>query len=146
MKVHPMPNLNSKPRNLRRLPHIFSKVLELPFSFDTDVSIHETATSLVFTASTHNADAFDPDSIRAQAIEIFPGVMKVVIKDDVNYDVDDEMELNKWRFRLPDETRPRLASVELINDDLVVQIPKGFGDEDEEEREEFEVGRLVLVR
>lgn len=156
MKVHPIPkkrnatssyNANSNPnsKKLRRLPHIFSRVLELPFPADTDVLVHETATCLNFTVSTRDVKPFDHESVRAHTMDIFPGVVKVVVKDDDNYNVDDEMELDKWRFRLSTETRPRLARAELVNEELVVVIPKGVGEE-EEEHEEFEVGRLVVVQ
>uniref|UniRef100_A0A0D3GMT8 Uncharacterized protein n=1 Tax=Oryza barthii TaxID=65489 RepID=A0A0D3GMT8_9ORYZ len=38
-------------KKLRRLPHIFAKVLELPFAADADVSVEEDAAALRFVAA-----------------------------------------------------------------------------------------------
>ncbi|KAA8550847.1 hypothetical protein F0562_002531 [Nyssa sinensis] len=64
MKVHPAPKKRNitlrydiastlsnasacKQKKLRRLPHIFAKVLELPFHSDADVLIEETGTNIL---------------------------------------------------------------------------------------------------
>ncbi|CAA0815543.1 Unknown protein [Striga hermonthica] len=94
MKIHPEPNkLNvalsyevdssilaqsngCRQKNLRRLPHIFQKVLELPFHWDTDISISETPDSFRFSAAANHIGG----SIIADTVEICPGVTKIVVK------------------------------------------------------------------
>lgn len=48
----------------------------------------------------------------------------------------DELELDMWRFRLPQSTRPELASAVCVDGELIVTVPKG----EEEEEEETEDG------
>ncbi|GJN10158.1 hypothetical protein PR202_ga28227 [Eleusine coracana subsp. coracana] len=68
MRVHPAPRKRTIAvqrcaaavaggKKLRRLPHIFAKVLELPFAADADVSVEEDAAALRFVAA---ADGFSP--------------------------------------------------------------------------------------
>ncbi|MCL7041155.1 hypothetical protein MKW94_008770 [Papaver nudicaule] len=135
MKVHPAPkrshyDINStlpdtnrlinRQKKLRRLPHIFNKVLELPFHSETDVLIEETSNLLRFSVSTDDLS----DDVSAHVIEIYPGVTKIVIRggnvDELS--LLDEFEL--WRFRLPQSTKPELASAIYINGELVVTVPK----------------------
>ncbi|KAL6505143.1 hypothetical protein OROGR_024960 [Orobanche gracilis] len=148
MKVHPMPRkrgnitlrydvasvlaqANScRQKKLRRLPHIFAKVLELPFHSDADVSIEETPNSLRFTAATNDIGG----EIRAHAVEIYPGVTKIVVKGHGVVDLSGtDFELDLWRFRLPSSTRPELAYASYDGGDLVVTVPKGAAASDEEE-------------
>ncbi|GMH25802.1 hypothetical protein Nepgr_027645 [Nepenthes gracilis] len=160
MKVHPMPkkrnitlrydvasplteanHLLCRQKKLRRLPHIFAKVLELPFHSDADVSIEETDEFLRFTVS----DTDVSDDVRADAVEICPGVTKIVVRsNDVLYLSIGELELDLWRFRLPPSTRPELATASYVDGDLVVMVPKG-AEEREIEREVWGDGDLVLV-
>ncbi|CAA2963180.1 uncharacterized protein LOC111382270 [Olea europaea var. sylvestris] len=140
MKVHPVPvtlqydiasalsqaNVCGQ-RKLRRLPHIFAKVLELPFRSDADVLIDETPDSLRFVVAT----GVITGEVGAHAIEIYPGVTKIVIR--VNDVVDlsgNELEMDKWRFRLPDSTWPGLATAVYHQGELVVTVPKGGAEED----------------
>lgn len=160
MKIHPSPkrrnitlrynipsNLSSK--KLRRLPHIFQKVLELPFHSDADVSVQETSDSLRFIVITD--DDFGQD-VRAQTVEIFPGVTKIVVRRSNYVDLSelgfDGMGLDVWRFRLPEDTRPELATAVYSDGELVVIVPKGEELErgDQEERWSDRNGRLVLVQ
>ncbi|XP_076946758.1 uncharacterized protein LOC143618418 [Bidens hawaiensis] len=128
MKVHPAPDRRNttvhynqpnptdcRQKNLRRLPHIFAKVLELPFYSDADVTVHETPESLRFVVDTddHNIIA------AAHAIEIYPGVTKVVVGGGAH-----EMEIDVWRFRLPECTVPELATASFSHGELVVVVPK----------------------
>ncbi|GAB4841603.1 hypothetical protein Ancab_022317 [Ancistrocladus abbreviatus] len=152
MKVHPAPKkrnitlrcdiasplaeanrlLPCRQQKLRRLPHIFAKVLELPFHSDADVSIEETDEYFRFTVS----DTDVSDDVRADTIEIYPGVTKIVLRsNEVVYLSIDEMELDLWRFRLPASTRPELATASYVDGDLVVTVPKGV----EEEEDELEI-------
>ncbi|KAI3741878.1 hypothetical protein L1987_59556 [Smallanthus sonchifolius] len=90
MKVHPAPPnpnitlrygtstaVNARQKKLRRLPHIFAKVLELPFYSDADVSVEETSNSFKFVVDTDDDIGTD---IAAHTIEIVPGVTKIVVR------------------------------------------------------------------
>ncbi|KAG6582302.1 hypothetical protein SDJN02_20585, partial [Cucurbita argyrosperma subsp. argyrosperma] len=167
MKVHPLPrkrniavrnNPNSRNsledqsllnhKKLRRLPHVFSRVLELPFRSDADVLVEENPDCFRFIAET---DGNISDGVRAHAVEIHPGVIKIVVRETASLEMTmDELELDMWRFRLPETTRPELASAAFVDGELIVTVPKGneensddgggdiWGDEME--------GRLVLVQ
>lgn len=115
-------------KKLRRLPHIFSRVLELPFRSDADVSVEENPDCFRFVAETDNIG-----DVRAHTIEIHPGVTKIVIRPNGYLELSslDDLELDMWRFRLPESTRPELASAVLTDGELIVTVPKG----DELERE-----------
>ncbi|XP_075507228.1 uncharacterized protein LOC142543711 [Primulina tabacum] len=159
MKVHPVPRQRNatlrydvasllaqanscRQKKLRRLPHIFEKVLELPFHADADVTIEETPDSLIFAAVT---DEITGD-VRADAIEIYPGVTKILIRGNVVVDFPGtEFELDLWRFRLPESTRPELASAVYYDGELVVTVPKGAAAEDDDGGD-IGAGRLVLVQ
>ncbi|XP_024021230.1 uncharacterized protein LOC21388890 [Morus notabilis] len=179
MKVHPMPkkrnitiqyDMSSSSRNpqdsflglahkkLRRLPHIFSRVLELPFRSDADVSVEESADFFRFVAETDGVGG----EVRAHTVEIHPGVTKIVVRESGSHCelTLDELELDVWRFRLPETTRPELASAVLVDGELIVTVPKG-GDGDGGSGDAGEVwgdgknggfgggnvgGRLVLVQ
>ncbi|KAL2535664.1 hypothetical protein Fot_17055 [Forsythia ovata] len=157
MKVHPVPRItlrydiasalaqanSCRQKKLRRMTHIFAKVLELPFHSDADVSVEETSDSLKFTAATDDISG----EVRANAVEICPGVTKVVvIMGDGVLDLSgSEFELDLWRFRLPASTLPELASAAYGGGELVVTVPKG-GEEEENGGGDIGVGRLVLVQ
>ncbi|MCE0481979.1 hypothetical protein HAX54_040257 [Datura stramonium] len=163
MKVHPVPRkrnitlrydiasalsqanaLVGRQKKLRRLPHIFAKVLELPFNSDADVSIEETTDSLRFVIPTDDAG----DNIRAHTVEIYPGVTKIVIRGDNVLDSSvGEFELDLWRFRLPPSTLPELATADFADGELVVTVPKDPDEEVEEDDGDIgEAGRLILVQ
>lgn len=172
MKVHPMPKKRNNVtiqyysgagggsnrrdgsnKKLRRLPHIFSRVLELPFRSDADVSVEESHDCFRFVAETDNVG-----EVRAHAIEIYPGVVKIVIRPIGYLELLslDDLELDMWRFRLPESTRPELASAVLADGELIVTVPKGGEVEDGNENNgNFRGGmgnnnnnnaRLVLVQ
>ncbi|OVA05435.1 hypothetical protein BVC80_441g209 [Macleaya cordata] len=175
MKVHPAPkrrnitfhyDINStlsdanrlinRQKKLRRLPHIFNKVLELPFHSETDVLIEENPNYFRFTVITDDVS----EDVRAQTIEIYPGVTKIVIRGSNVLELNlEELEIDLWRFRLPPSTRPELASAIYANGELIVTVPKsmrsGNTENDNEEEEVWgegngdlrgRVGRLVLVQ
>ncbi|KAL0548245.1 hypothetical protein IC582_012693 [Cucumis melo] len=169
MKVHPLPRKrniavrnNPTSRNsledqsplnnhkkLRRLPHIFSRVLELPFRSDADVLVEENTDCFRFIAVT---DGNISDGVRAHAVEIHPGVIKIVVRENESLEMAiDELELDMWRFRLPETTRPELASAAFVDGVLIVTVPKGNDEENSDDgggdifRDEME-GRLVLVQ
>ncbi|CAI9761417.1 unnamed protein product [Fraxinus pennsylvanica] len=157
MKVHPVPitlqydiasaisqaNVCGQ-RKLRRLPHIFAKVLELPFRSDTDVSIDETPDSLRFIVA---AGGITGD-VGAHTVEIYPGVTKIVIRINGVVDLSgNELEMDLWRFRLPDSTWPELATAVYHDGELVVTVPKGVAEEDcGSEGGDLGGRRLVLVQ
>jgi hypothetical protein len=147
MKVHPAPRKRTiavqrcaaaavgagigGAKKLRRLPHVFAKVLELPFAADADVAVEEDAAELRFVAA---AEGFSPGGARAHAVEIHPGVTKVVVRDlSAGVGSDDgaaAFELDRWRFRLPPCTRPAMATATYAEGELVVTVPKGAGPDD----------------
>lgn len=156
MKVHPVPrkrnitlrcdivsalsqanSLTGRQKKLRRLPHIFAKVLELPFNSDADVSIEETSDSFRFVIPTDDAG----NNIRADTVEIYPGVTKIVIRADNVFD--SSLDLDLWRFRLPATTLPELASARFSDGELVVTVPKG---EEEDDGDIVRAGGFVLVQ
>ncbi|XP_002282665.1 uncharacterized protein LOC117913853 [Vitis riparia] len=115
--------MGSTQKKLRRLPHIFSRVLELPFKSDADVAVEESSDCFRFVAVTDGIG-----DIRAHTVEIHPGVTKIVIRgSDVVELTMDELELDMWRFRLPATTRPELASAVYVDGELVVTVPKCVG-------------------
>lgn len=127
-------------KKLRRLPHIFAKVLELPFAADADVSVEEDAAALRFVAAAVDGFSSSPAGAFAHAVEIHPGVTKVVVRGlsssahgDAHDDDDDgaaAFELDRWRFRLPPCTRPAMATATYVEGELVVTVPKGADDGD----------------
>ncbi|XP_074317148.1 uncharacterized protein LOC141653321 [Silene latifolia] len=137
MKVHPAPNKRNITlrydivstlqaacrgrKNLQRLPHIFAKVLELPFHADADVAVEETGGFFRFTV----ADTDVGPDVVAETVEIHPGVTKIIVRSSSIHNVSImELELDLWRFRLPESTRPDLASASYDGGDLVVVVPK----------------------
>ncbi|CAI0559469.1 unnamed protein product [Linum tenue] len=149
MKVHPMPNRRNNitiryyvnhggggnnqrggdlaavgggNKKLRRLPHIFNRVLELPFRSDAEVVVEESPDCFRFVA-----EADDVGEVRAHTIEIHPGVTKIVIRPNGHMELPslDDLELDMWRFRLPESTRPDLASAVFTDGELIVTVPKG---------------------
>ncbi|XP_052185162.1 uncharacterized protein LOC127796800 [Diospyros lotus] len=173
MKVHPAPKkrnialryditstlsqasaLACRQKKLRRLPHIFAKVLELPFHSDADVLVEETVDCFRFIANTDGAIG---DDVRAHTVEIYPGVTKIVIRGANVLDLSlGELELDMWRFRLPASTLPEQATAACIGGELVVTVPKDGNVDDGTDGEDGEEdvwgedngdiggGRLVL--
>lgn len=131
--------MEGRQKKLRRLPHTFSKVLELPFRSDADVDIQEDVMGFVFAVA---ADDFG-DDVRAHAIQIHPNVIKVIIRDSA--DGGGDLELDRWRFRLPSCSRPELAVANYVDGELVVRIPKG-GMSEEAGNSDGGIGRVVAVR
>ncbi|KAJ9182124.1 hypothetical protein P3X46_006150 [Hevea brasiliensis] len=146
------PSSGGSHKKLRRLPHIFSRVLELPFRSDADVSVEENPDCFRFVAETDNIG-----DVRAHTIEIHPGVTKIVVRPNGYLELSllDDLELDMWRFRLPESTRPELASAVLEDGELIVTVPKvdELEEEGNDNNGEFRGGmgnnnsaRLVLVQ
>lgn len=166
MKIHPVPRkrnitiqfgtdagnpsseaqtlLGISGKKLRRLPHVFSRVLELPFRSDADVAVEEAADCFRFVAETEGIG-----EVRAHTVEIHPGVTKIVVRDGESLELSlDQLELDMWRFRLPDSTLPELASAVFVDGELIVTVPKGHEVENVEGGGGMGGGggRLVLVQ
>ncbi|KAF2325216.1 hypothetical protein GH714_025358 [Hevea brasiliensis] len=135
---------NPIPKKLKRLPHVFARVLELPFNSDAEVFVQETKECFRFVAN--GGDITITDDFQAHVIEILPGVTKIAIRGAQSVDrasVED-LDIDMWRFRLPTTTFPKMTSARCIGGQLVVTVPKtlNFEDDDnygkEEEEEECE--------
>ncbi|EYU41476.1 hypothetical protein ABFS82_07G032600 [Erythranthe guttata] len=133
-------------KKLRKLPHVFSKVLELPFGSDADVAVEEGPEFFRFSAEIE-VDADDDDDVaavgddmRAHAVEIHPGVVKIVVRNNSQNKIKggggggdeskmelllDKLEVDTWRFRLPSSSRPELATAVFVDGELSVTVPKG---------------------
>jgi len=128
--VSSTPNVNTK--KLWRLPHVFAKMLELPFPSDADVSIEETSQFFRFVSSCSKMDIFNAGGVRAHAIEILPGITKIVIKRIDGGDVvvvgqqerRSSLGVDLWRFRLPPWTQPERVTAVCTGGKLVVTVPK----------------------
>ncbi|KAM0044848.1 hypothetical protein Hdeb2414_s0010g00358041 [Helianthus debilis subsp. tardiflorus] len=140
-------------KKLQRLPHVFSRILELPLRSQADVFIEDRPDCFRFTASIQ--DGMFCGRVRAYAVTIHPGVMKVVVRGGNCGGVElllEKLEVDVWRFRLPKTTRPELATAVVSGRELVVTVPKGGrsgrGGRVEEEREVWGggEGRLVFVQ
>ncbi|KAL3626295.1 hypothetical protein CASFOL_029844 [Castilleja foliolosa] len=121
-------------KKLRKLPHVFSKVLELPFRSDADVAVEEGPDFFRFVVEIEiDGNDIVAGDVRAYAVEIHPGVIKIVIRKDDHHQligggVDlllDKLEVNTWRFRLPSTAQPEYAAATFVDRELVVTVPKG---------------------
>uniref|UniRef100_A0ACD5WGZ9 Uncharacterized protein n=1 Tax=Avena sativa TaxID=4498 RepID=A0ACD5WGZ9_AVESA len=132
MRIHPSttaPGGGSKcKKDLRRLPHVYSKVLELPLPADADVAAFEGPGAFYFVAACGGAG-----EVRARAVRIHPGVVKVVVVQAgtgggaESDDGGDSMELDRWMSRLPEASCPAMAVARYVDGKLVVTVPKASG-------------------
>lgn len=126
-------NDNRSYKKLRRLPHVFSKVLELPFNSDADVFVEERHDCFKFTVKDDGVVGGGGGvnvNVKAHVIDVHPGITKVVIRprDNPSRPFIDENGLDVWRFRLPPSARPELATAGYARGELVVTVPKnGWG-------------------
>ncbi|GMH08436.1 hypothetical protein Nepgr_010276 [Nepenthes gracilis] len=120
---------NAQNKKLRRLPHVFGKVLELPFNADTDVRIEERADCFCFVAKTDS----DLGRVRVHIVRVHPGLKRAVIRRiDGNLEMlIDDLDLNVWRFRLPAVAQLELTKAVYGGGQLVVTVPKNGGSENE---------------
>ncbi|KAK7277630.1 hypothetical protein RJT34_22645 [Clitoria ternatea] len=116
---------SSNAKKLWRLPHVFAKMLELPFPSDDDVLVEETPQFYRFVAKCNAG------GVRAHAIEILPGITKIVIKRIDGGDVTvaqqhhhTRLGSDLWRFRLPPWTQPEMVTAVCSGGKLVVTVPK----------------------
>ncbi|KAI5649172.1 hypothetical protein M9H77_35177 [Catharanthus roseus] len=140
-------------KKLRKLPHVFSNVLELPFRSDADVEVEDTPEIIRFVAKIDLGGDVDVDGLRAHAVEIHPGVTKIVVRNnrgggDVGELLLEQLKVDTWRFRLPRVTQPELATAVFEDGELIVTVPKGGGGQIDIDggRNWGAPGNLVLVR
>lgn len=139
-------SFNSSNKKLRKLPHVFSKVLELPFRADADVEIEDSPEKIRFIADVkveNGVNYNDVVGLRAHTIEIHPGVTKVVVRSNNNHNNNnsdgvgsstevvelllDDLNMDTWRFRLPRSSLPELATASFLDGELIVTVPKAAG-------------------
>lgn len=137
-------SFNSSKKKLRKLPHVFSKVLELPFRADADVEIEDSPEKIRFIADVkveNGVNYNDVVGMRAHTIEIHPGVTKVVVRSNNNHNNSegvgsstevvelllDDLNMDTWRFRLPRSSLPELATASFLDGELIVTVPKAAG-------------------
>lgn len=133
-------------KRLRRLPHLFGNILELPFRSDANVSVEELPDFFKFVAVVGDLGS---DCVTAHALEIIPGVIKIVVRDDDEETEGvelfmDKLEMDAWRFRFPSSTQPEMVAAEYVDGELIVTVPKGW--ELEDGGDPWSSSRLVLVR
>jgi len=157
MRIHPAAAPAGGKKDLRRLPHVYSKVLELPLPADTDVEVFEGPDALHFVA----AGARGAGVVQVRTVRIHPGVTKVVVQAGGTGGGEkagaDDMELDRWRSRLPEASHPAMAVAGYVDGKLVVTVPKGRDGGEGADASQGEVtwrscsggkisGRLVVVQ
>lgn len=125
--------MEGNPMNkLRKLPHVFGKVLELPFRSDADVAVEEGPEFFRFVAEME-FDNGGAGGVRVQAVEIHAGITKIVVRNGtgdggvaggVEELLLEELKVDTWRFRLPATTKPELAAAVFVDGELIVTVPK----------------------
>ncbi|KAL9327917.1 hypothetical protein ACSQ67_002920 [Phaseolus vulgaris] len=129
-------------KKLRRLPHVFTRVLQLPIPADADVSLHEAPNCFRFVAETPELA-----HVEAHIVQIHPGMTKVVVRETVSLRFPfEDLRLDVWRIRLPDSTRPDLTTAVVVGGTLVVTVPKSVHDRDDELRGVGAASTPVLVQ
>lgn len=111
-------------KKLRRLPHVFTRILQLPIPADAEVSLHEAPNCFRFVAETPELA-----HVEAHIVQIHPGMTKVVVRETLSLRFPfEDLHLDVWRIRLPDSTRPELATAVVVGGELVVTVPKSVHD------------------
>ncbi|KAK6786375.1 hypothetical protein RDI58_014900 [Solanum bulbocastanum] len=134
-------------KKLRRLPHIFSYFLELPFCSDADVAVEDKEGFFHFIAKIELEGARD-GQVRAHAVEIHPGVTKIVVRKGNGDGEDELLNVDTWRYKLPASTMSELSTVVFLDGELKVTVPKddhGCGEFDNRSRGVWRHFELVLV-
>lgn len=121
-----MSGFSNNNNKLRRLPHVFSRILQLPLRSDADVSIEEEPTCFRFVAETDSSLGH----VETHTLHIHPGVTKIVVRasHSLHFSLDD-LHPDIWRFRLPESVVPELATAVFVDGELIVTVPKAFDDE-----------------
>lgn len=132
-KVHPQPALVEPESNkkLRRLPQVFSRVLELPLPRDTDVRVYYAPDSDHFVVP--RGAAGEPGAVKVRTVRLEPwGITRVVVHTGPGEpDLEDDLVYDKWRFRLPETAIPSMTVAGYVNGRLIVIVPRGVVDDDD---------------
>ncbi|KAI5071871.1 hypothetical protein GOP47_0014122 [Adiantum capillus-veneris] len=111
-----------QPKQLKRLPHVFCKWLDLPFAEDTNVEIEESRERYKFMVRQAGLSQTD---VVAEAVEIVPGAVKVTLRGHEK--IRAMLKLNSggnWRARLPAIARTEAAKSTYVNGIITITIPK----------------------
>ncbi|MCO5601760.1 hypothetical protein L7F22_055885 [Adiantum nelumboides] len=112
-------------KRLRRLPHIFSRTLELPVRSDSRVEVQEDSSAFTFKVALPSPlPALD--RIRAQIIHIIPGITMVCVAGVQLVTAHlEELDIPLWRIRLPESSLPEASTAACDGDGLLVlTVPK----------------------
>ncbi|KAH7300375.1 hypothetical protein KP509_24G059300 [Ceratopteris richardii] len=121
-----------QPKQLRRLPHVFCKWVELPFKENADVKVEESPHGYRFLVRQAGLIAED---VVVEAVEVMPGAtrlrlrgeerirqrLKLLRKEASGSDSEDR---TTWRARLPESALLEAAASSYINDVISINIPK----------------------
>lgn len=112
---------------LRRLPHVFSRILQLPLRSDADVAVEESPNCFRFMALTDSSLGH----VETHALHIHPGVTRIVVRasQSLHFSLDD-LHPDIWRFRLPESVIPELTTAVVVDGMLVVTVPKADRDDE----------------
>ncbi|KAI5423461.1 uncharacterized protein LOC127076803 [Lathyrus oleraceus] len=112
---------------LRRLPHVFSRILQLPLRSDADVAVEESPNCFRFMAVTDSSLGH----VETHALHIHPGVTRIVVRasQSLHFSLDD-LHPDIWRFRLPESVIPELTTAVVVDGMLVVTVPKADRDDE----------------
>ncbi|KAG5613754.1 hypothetical protein H5410_013578 [Solanum commersonii] len=108
-------------KKLRKLPHVFSKVLELPIPSDMDVEVEENPEFFRFMAKIEQHGE-NIRNVRAQTVEIHPGITKIVVRNGGGGEAELLM-LDQLNVTL--SAKPELATAVFADGELIVTVPKG---------------------
>lgn len=64
-------------KKLKRMPHLFTRVLELPLHAETPVSVEESRDAFRFAA---RLPGLHVDGVKVEVLEIVPGATKVLVR------------------------------------------------------------------
>eukprot|EP00250_Pteridium_aquilinum_P024401 c29029_g1_i1 orf=249-692(+) len=116
---------SQRAKRLRRMPHLFCRVLELPVANESHVQVEESPSSFTFKVALP-PPLPDPDDVRAHIIHIVPGVTKVCVAGaHAATALLDELDIPLWRYRLPASSLPEDSTAACDEDGLLVlTVPK----------------------
>ncbi|MCO5589347.1 hypothetical protein L7F22_043314 [Adiantum nelumboides] len=114
-------------KQLKRLPHVFCKWLELPFAEDTNVEIKESRESYKFVV---RQEGLSESDVVAEAVEIVPGAVKVMLRGQERIkamSVKNRGILGgacNWRARLPPSAKTEAIMSSYAHGVITITIPK----------------------
>ncbi|MCO5579448.1 hypothetical protein L7F22_033303 [Adiantum nelumboides] len=114
-------------KQLKRLPHVFCKWLELPFADDTNVEIEESRESYKFVV---RQEGLSESDVVAEAVEIVPGAVKVMLRGQEriramlvkNGGIDGGA--SNWRARLPPSAKTEAIMSSYAQGVITISIAK----------------------